>query len=171
MAWLSASTRGADPKGWVLIALRRLPQRPHLDHAVRDRTRSPRGDLDGFRQARRIDNGESGYGKGRRHERPVLGDRPGRVVVAHLDGLPGDTHLYSLLAEVSVVRMRRIPYGRVGPVIARLVAVADGYELRHLKLLSCTALAPSRGERGASGELPGLTRGANMRGDRRAAAG
>jgi len=60
MVWLSASTRGANPKGWALFVLRRLLQRPHLDHAVRDRTRSLRGDLDGFRQARRIDNGESG---------------------------------------------------------------------------------------------------------------
>jgi hypothetical protein len=33
--------------------------------------------------------------------------------------------------------MRLVPDGWVGSVVARLVAVADGYELRHLTLLWC----------------------------------
>jgi len=50
-------------------------------------------------------------------------------VVAHLDRLPGDAHLHSPPAQLIVVRVRRVAGSRAGPVIARLVAVADGYEL------------------------------------------
>lgn len=59
-------------------------------------------------------------------------------MVAHLDGLTGDAHVDSPLEKADVMRMRRVPHGWVGSVVARLVAVADSYELRHLKPLSCT---------------------------------
>lgn len=48
------------------------------------------------------------------------------------------------------MRVRRIPYGRPGPVIARLVAIADGYELRHFKLLS--RMCPHSYDGGAVGD-------------------
>ena len=36
-----------------------------------------------------------------------------------------------VLLQSGVMRMRRIPHGFVGAVVARLVAIPDGHELRH----------------------------------------
>src|ERR1700728_3241119 len=102
-----------------------------------DCTRSPRDDLGRLRQRRRLDNCEPRYGKGRRHEGPVLRAHASRVRGAHLDGLPRDAHVDPPLAKAGVMGMRLVPDGWVGSVVARLVAVADGYELRHLTLLWC----------------------------------
>ena len=66
----------------------------------------------------------------------ITGIRPGRIVVAYLDGLSGNTHLGPLPAQASIVCMRRVPDVRVGALISRLVAIADSHELRHLKPLS-----------------------------------
>src|SRR5580704_1208947 len=108
-----------------------------------DRTGSPRNDLGRLLQRRRLDNCEPGYGKGRRHERPVLRGHASRVSVAHLDGPPGDAHVKPLLVKAGVIGMRLVPDGWVGSVVTRLVAVADGYELRHLTLLWCPVNVPS----------------------------
>jgi hypothetical protein len=47
--------------GYLRAYLRRLFERPHLDHAVSDRARSLRDDLYGLSEGGSIDQGEAGY--------------------------------------------------------------------------------------------------------------
>lgn len=63
------------------------------------------------------------------------------VMVADLHRPTGSTHFDSGAAKSRIVRVRGVPDGQVGLVVASLIAVPDGDELRHSELPSYVSVS------------------------------
>jgi hypothetical protein len=106
----------------------RLPQRPDLDNTVSNSAWRCRHELSNLLDRRRLDDREPRYRESGRHEGSTLHDHASTVVVSHLHGRTGDPHVDSRRTQAGVMRVRLVPYRRVGAIVAFLIAVADGHE-------------------------------------------